>query len=290
MTIVNEIDLLKLEKYVVIDIETTGFSMEKGARVIEVGAAKVENGEIIETFNRFINPELPIPSKITEITGIEDEDVVNARVYGFVFPKLHRFIDGYPLVFHNRSFDWERFLKPMFISVGKPVNHFQVFCSLTTIKLLDSTIKKRSLDYLAEVFNLETPPTHRALDDVFTTVELIKYMKDNYGEGFLFSTEMYENKADVDDSYYDFEIRQVAYWDRIVKGKIVMQRIYVTTSLGEVYYDPMNDGWYKKDFKGSVEFYGLECRVLDFLLMKERNELKSYRGTKSRERVQYSFA
>ena len=97
-------DLLKAEKYVVFDLETTGFSPEKN-RIIEFGAVKVENGEITGRFSKFVNPHIPIPYRIKQLTGISDEMVVDADPIEKVLPEFLAFSEGCVLAGHNVSFD-----------------------------------------------------------------------------------------------------------------------------------------------------------------------------------------
>ena len=76
--------------FVVFDIETTGFNKEKD-RIIEIGAVKVQNGETVDTFSTFINPEIPIPEKITELTSITDDQVKDAQTIREVLPQFMKF-------------------------------------------------------------------------------------------------------------------------------------------------------------------------------------------------------
>ena len=79
------------ETYVVFDLETTGFS-PKNDKIIEIGAVKVKNGKIIDSFSEFVNPRRPIPYKITELTGISDDMVRYSDSIDFVLPRFMDFI------------------------------------------------------------------------------------------------------------------------------------------------------------------------------------------------------
>ncbi|MBI5206303.1 MAG: 3'-5' exoribonuclease [Candidatus Firestonebacteria bacterium] len=100
--------------FIAFDLETTGFDC-KTDRIIEIGAVKVIDGEIIECFNELVNPEIPIPYKITNLTGIKSEDVKDKPSISFVLEKFVTFIKDFPLVAHNVEFDRnfidENFLK-----------------------------------------------------------------------------------------------------------------------------------------------------------------------------------
>lgn len=90
--------------FVVFDLETTGFSPIHN-RIIEIGAVKVENGAITEKFSTFVNPEVPIPYKIEELTSINDNMVLDAPVIEKILPEFLKFCEDAVLVAHNASFD-----------------------------------------------------------------------------------------------------------------------------------------------------------------------------------------
>lgn len=90
--------------YVVFDLETTGFSPIKD-KIIEIGAVKVENGKITERFSTFVNPKIPIPFRITQLTSITDQMVMDAPDIDTVLPQFLEFIGDAVLVAHNASFD-----------------------------------------------------------------------------------------------------------------------------------------------------------------------------------------
>ncbi len=90
--------------YVVFDIETTGFSALKD-KIIEIGAVKVENGRITERFSEFVNPQIPIPFRIEELTSINDNMVADAPTIDVILPKFEKFCEGCVMVAHNAEFD-----------------------------------------------------------------------------------------------------------------------------------------------------------------------------------------
>src|SRR5690625_3934279 len=106
----KEIEQLKNPHFVVIDIETTGFSPDKGGRIIEIAAVRVVHGVIKDKFHTLVDPQLKIPAKITRLTGITNEDVKGQPTAIKVLPELYRFIGDGVVVCHNLSFDWNRFL------------------------------------------------------------------------------------------------------------------------------------------------------------------------------------
>ena len=92
------------DAYVVFDIETTGFSPLNN-RIIEIGAVKVERGVITDKFSSFVNPDVPIPFRIEQLTGINDNMVLTAPKIDKVLPEFLAFCEGASLVAHNASFD-----------------------------------------------------------------------------------------------------------------------------------------------------------------------------------------
>ena len=92
-----------LNEYVTMDIETTGFNLEKD-NIIELAVCKVRNKRIIDSFTSFINPMKPIHKAITEVTGITDEMLKDADTINIVLNKLVDFIGDLPIVVHNADY------------------------------------------------------------------------------------------------------------------------------------------------------------------------------------------
>ena len=92
------------DSYVVFDIETTGFSPVKN-RIIEIGAVKVVEGKIVDRFSTFVNPRVPIPFRIEQLTSINDEMVMDAPGIEEVLPEFLKFCEGTIFVAHNANFD-----------------------------------------------------------------------------------------------------------------------------------------------------------------------------------------
>ena len=90
--------------YVVFDIETTGFSAMKD-KIIEIGAVRVEDGKITDRFSQFVNPQIPIPFRIQQLTSINDSMVQDAPTIDKVLPEFEQFCRGAVMVAHNAGFD-----------------------------------------------------------------------------------------------------------------------------------------------------------------------------------------
>ena len=97
------------DTYVSIDLETTGLNPKRD-RIIEIGAIRVEQGQIVEEFSTFVDPGRKLEERITELTGIRDEDLADAPQLDEVFPKLLEFMGELPLLGHSVLFDFS-FLK-----------------------------------------------------------------------------------------------------------------------------------------------------------------------------------
>lgn len=110
-----------MDSYVVFDIETTGFNSVND-RIIEIGAVRVVEGEIKETFSEFVNPERPIPYKITQLTTITDDMVKDAGTIEEILPQFLKFCEGSVLVAHNAGFD-TGFIRENAKRLNLPYNH-----------------------------------------------------------------------------------------------------------------------------------------------------------------------
>ena len=161
------------EEYIVLDIETTGLSF-RTEKITEIGAVKVKNGEIIDTFECFVNPEVPIPKKIVEITHITDEMVKDAETIDIVMPKFLDFIGNLKLVAHNADFD-VGFLKYNAENLGLKMDN-EYIDSLKLSRQLYPEFKKHKLGIIAEKLGIKVENAHRALDDVKTLVQVFVKM------------------------------------------------------------------------------------------------------------------
>ena len=167
-------------EYIVLDIETTGLSF-RTEKITEIGAVRVKDGEIVDTFECFVNPEIPIPQKIVEITGITDDMVKDAETVEKVMPKFLEFIGDLKLVAHNADFDIG-FLKYNAENVGLKMDN-EYIDSLKLARQLYPEFKKHKLGIIAEKLGIKVENAHRALDDVKTLVQVfIKMLEKNNEE------------------------------------------------------------------------------------------------------------
>ena len=182
----NDYQLLSHTTFVVIDLETSGASPHRGAGITEIGAVKVCGGIVIEEFESFVNPLMPIPEFITHLTGITDDMVQDAPVIGEIFPSLIKFLgpeDENILVAHNAPFDLS-FLKASAIALDFLWPSYRV---MDTVRFSRKVVSKEEVgDYklgtLAEFFGAKTSPSHRALDDARATVDVLHAVLERFGD------------------------------------------------------------------------------------------------------------
>ena len=160
-------------EYCVLDLETTGISY-KTEKITEVGIIKYKNGEIIDEFECFVNPEKPIPPKVVEITHITDDMVKDAETIDKVIPKIIDFIGDSVLVAHNADFDIG-YLKYNFEKYGYKLENTYID-TLRLAKAIFPDLKKYKLGLIADSLKIKVDVAHRALDDVKTLVAVFKVM------------------------------------------------------------------------------------------------------------------
>ena len=165
-------------KYVVFDIETTGLDTSYD-RILEIGAVKVEDGEVIGEFSMMMNPGVMIPRRVSEINHITDDMVEDAPLPGVTLYKFHEFIkDVDYLVGHNaKRFDYP-FLESEF---DRHFVKYEPFTIKDTVFIGRSKLRglrSYSLAALCRVFNIQNEDAHRAYSDAFAThliyLELLK--------------------------------------------------------------------------------------------------------------------
>ncbi len=163
------------DTYVVFDIETTGFSPLVN-KIIEIGAVKVEKGNITERFSTFVNPEVPIPFHIENLTGIKDDMVITAPVIAEVMPEFLAFCDGAVMVAHNADFDMS-FIKYNCDRLSIPYD-FTIADTVAMARMLLPNLNRFKLDTVAKALNISLENHHRAVDDAACTAEIFeKFVK-----------------------------------------------------------------------------------------------------------------
>ena len=165
----NDFEIKENHSYVVFDLETTGLSNKRDS-LTEIGAAKVINGEIVDTFNCLINPERNIPKNIVEITGITNEMVKNEPTVHEALPRFLEFCKDSTLVAHNANFDMG-FLRENAKKISCEVNN-NVIDTLQMARILLDKLKKHKLNIVADYLGIELENHHRACDDAICTAKV----------------------------------------------------------------------------------------------------------------------
>lgn len=158
------------DTFVVFDIETTGLSKETES-ITEIGAVKVVDGKIIDRFSTFVNPERPIPTEITKLTGITNEMVADAPVITEILPKFLEFCQDAVLVAHNANFDTGFIRLNAERKCGIEVKN-TVLDTLELSRALLPELKKHKLDIICEQLGVSLEGHHRAVNDAEATAEV----------------------------------------------------------------------------------------------------------------------
>ncbi|MBP2078303.1 ATP-dependent DNA helicase DinG [Oceanobacillus polygoni] len=160
-----------MNKFVVIDLETTGHSPLKSDKIIEVGLVVIENNEITDTRTTLFNPKMPIPSFISNLTGISDSDVEDAPLFHEKADKIvDIFKDSY-LIAHNVKFDLN-FLNTELAANGRERLINPVLDTVELSRILFPQAPSYKLGQLAEYLDIHHDDPHRALSDAYVTAKL----------------------------------------------------------------------------------------------------------------------
>jgi DNA polymerase III epsilon subunit family exonuclease len=163
--------------FAVLDLETSGGSPRLGAGITEIGVVKVRGGEVIGTFQSFVDPGHALPYFITELTGITDAMLISAPFIEDILPALFEFLgspDETVVVAHNSPFDLS-FLKAAALAHEIAWPEYQ---TVDTARLARAVLDRDEvinckLSTLAQFFGAQTSPNHRALDDAKATVDVL---------------------------------------------------------------------------------------------------------------------
>ncbi len=161
------------DAFVVFDLETTGFSPTRN-RIIEIGAVRVEQGKISDRFSTFVNPGVPIPPRITEVTGITDDMVADAPEITTVLPEFLAFCERCVLVAHNADFDYS-FLCKKGAEQGLDTE-FTVVDTVGVARVLFPHMARYTLDSVAKAMKISLINHHRAVEDAEATAEIFEKM------------------------------------------------------------------------------------------------------------------
>ena len=163
--------------FAVLDLETSGGSPRLGAGITEIGVVKVKGGEVLGTFQSFVDPGHSLPVFITQLTGISDEMLISAPFIDEILPTLFEFLGSAEetvVVAHNSPFDLS------FLKAASKTHEIEwpEYLTVDTARLARAVLDRDEvinckLSTLADFFGAATSPNHRALDDAMATVDVL---------------------------------------------------------------------------------------------------------------------
>ena len=220
--------------YCVLDLETTGFSAVT-EKITEVGIMKVKNGELIDEFSCFVNPEKPIPQRVVEVTNITDDMVKDAETIDKVFPKILEFLGDSVVVAHNAKFD-VGFLKQNAKVLGYNFD-YTVLDTLALAKDVFPEMKKYKLGKIADALGIKVEVAHRALDDVDTTVKVFNVMLEKLRKRGVTKLEEIDTIG-RDEASRKEEFKKARTYHAIILAKnyIGLRNLYKLVSLSHLHY------------------------------------------------------
>ena len=223
--------------YYVLDLETTGFSAVT-EKITEIGIMKVKDGEVLDEFSCFVNPEKHIPQRVTEVTNITDEMVADAETIEKVFPKMLEFIGNDKnavLVAHNAGFDIG-FLKQNAKVLGYDFD-YTYLDTLSLAKDLFPEYKKYKLGKIADNLGIKVDVAHRALDDVDTTVKVFKVMLDMLDKRGAKKIEDIDQVSRTEEAKKE-EYKKLKTYHAIILAKnyVGLRNLYKLVSLSHLHY------------------------------------------------------
>ena len=164
-----------VSRYVVVDVETTGFNT-LGGDIIEIAALRVEDGKIVDSFSSLIKPKNQITDFISGLTGITNEMLENAKSSYDVLLDFYQYVEDDIILGHNVNFDINFISDIMFRDIGISFKN-DFIDTLRWSRILIKSAREHKLGYLANHLNLSNKPTHRAMSDCLATHELYEYLR-----------------------------------------------------------------------------------------------------------------
>ena len=216
--------------FICFDIETTGLSAARD-KITEIGAVKVENGVITDSFSTFANPEMPIPQKITQLTGITDDMVKDAPSQSEAVSAFLEFAGDKVLVAHNAPFDTS-FISKACEDMGRDYNYTSIDTVAISRAIL-TDIKNCKLDTVAKFLRLGDFNHHRATDDAEMLARificLCQRLTDDYG---ITKT----NEINTKIAGGDFKKLPTYHQIILVKNKVGLKNLYRLISYSHLNY------------------------------------------------------
>ena len=213
--------------FIVFDIETTGLSFIND-RITEIGAVKIKNGTIVDSIDILINPQMPIPLKIQELTGITDEMVKDAPAFNEIENEIKTFFGNHPIVAHNALFDYT-FVRNSMERCNTTIAN-TVIDTVEMAKLIFPDYKRYNLKTLCKRLKINLENHHRASDDARATAELFKIMLEKYDGDFL------DNINEEARKKIDYKKSNTYHVTLYAKNEIGLRNLYELISMSHIDY------------------------------------------------------
>lgn len=184
------------DTFVVFDLETTGFSAEVD-RIIEIGAVKIKNGEIVDNFSKFVNPKIPIPFRIEKLTGINDSMVMEAEPIEKILPEFLEFCGDAVVVAHNAGFDTS-FIINNAERLGIKYDP-TIMDTVLLAQFVIPNLHNYKLDTLCKHLAVSLENHHRAVDDAQATAYIYLKMVKMLEERDIFDLDKLNEAGKLDD-------------------------------------------------------------------------------------------
>lgn len=165
-------EVLSRMSFVVVDVETTGGRAQGGDRVTEFAAVVVRDGMIAEQYETLLNPDRSIPPWISQLTNISWDMVRDAPRFRDVCDDVMRMLGGHVFVAHNARFDWSFVSMEVERATGRLLDGRQL-CTVRLARRLLPQLRRRSLDYVADHYNVNIAARHRAMGDALATAHVL---------------------------------------------------------------------------------------------------------------------
>lgn len=192
--------------FVALDFETTGLRPDRD-EIVEIGAARIHNFEIVDTFSTFVRPNQLIPEFTTKLTGITQAMVDNAPSLEDSLNKLMDFIGDAPIAAHNSDFD-SSFLREGLRSIGRDFTN-QTVDTLALSYLSHPELRTHNLKRMARELKIKQTQHHRALDDAMVCGRVLSSILMRYHhEGIRTFSEL---NALADDAFYLISSRKYTF-------------------------------------------------------------------------------
>ncbi len=165
---------------VILDTETTGLHPWLGHRIVEIGAIRLENGLVVDTFNQMLDPGRSMDPAATAVNNINDSDLIGQPLFTNIIDDLLSFLDGALIVAHNAGFDADYLGMELYIdsyASSKPfINLPNPWLCTLQLARKNFHFGNNNLGHIARQLGVRIGRAHRALNDVYTTLEILKRM------------------------------------------------------------------------------------------------------------------